>query len=113
MSSHVELLLQEILKKLDLIIELLQRSDNQALPATTPRKGPRRKGQGWKHRPAYRAFLALSPAAKQLAVDGFREGQSTTSIVKDIKTTHGEMIPEPSLNRYREWWEVTELPHKR
>jgi hypothetical protein len=70
----------------------------------------RRKGDAWKHRPHHKAFYALSAAARQRALDGFRANEATTAIAAAIEKTRGETIPVGSLNRYREWWERTERP---
>jgi hypothetical protein len=70
----------------------------------------RRKGDAWKHRPHYRAFYRLSDGARQRALAGFRQNESTTGIVAAIGKDFGERIPVASLNRYREWWAATERP---
>lgn len=76
---------------------------------SAPRR-QRRKGDGWKHRPHHRAFRALSRAAQQLAIDGFRAQETNAAIIDALLAQHGATIAESSLNRFRQWWEATELP---
>jgi hypothetical protein len=70
----------------------------------------RRKGAPWKHRPHHRAFLALAPAARELAINAFRANETNAAIVDALLAQHGATIAESSLNRYREWWNATEKP---
>jgi hypothetical protein len=75
--------------------------------AARPSLTDRRRGAPWKHRPVYRAFLRLSPKARELAHCRFAEHDSTTAIARAIAADLGERIAVSSLNRYREWWDVS------